>query len=157
MENIFIILAIIVSVVYKFYENYKKEMEEAAKRQQKARRVPPPVESSTVPPARTTKPMHPRPTVQLPQRPATPIPEIRQPIPRQAVSPSAQVRPQPEQPAEVAYASRMREERKKLQALEVIKSEEDEMTNSIQPIDFEFDLKTAVIQSAILERPYNKE
>src|SRR5690606_1531364 len=102
----------------------------------------------------TTKPMPPRPSDQLPHRPATSIAEIRPSIPRQAVCPSAQDRVLPKQPAELAYARCMREVRMTLQALSVLKSEDDEMSNSIQPIDFEFDLKSAVIQSAILERPY---
>ena len=113
MENIFIVLAIIASVVYKFYENYKKEMEEAAKRQQKARRVPPTVDSDTMPPPPTPRPMSPpRPTVQLPPRPAIPVPEIRKPTPRKTVSPTPKLRTEPFIPREMTQANRLRTERR---------------------------------------------
>lgn len=155
MENIFIVLAIIASVVYKFYENYKKEMEEAAKRQQKARRVPPKVDSDTMPPPPTPRPMSPpRPTVQLPPRPAIPVPEIRKPTPRKTVSPTPKLRTEPLIPREMTQANRLRTERKQNQVLEVLVDEEDIAAEALDQTEVAFDLKTAVIQSTILERPY---
>ena len=155
MENIFIVLAIIASVVYKFYENYKKEMEEAAKRQQKARRVPPTVDSDTMPPPPTPRPMSlPRPTVQLPPRPAIPVPEIRKPTSRKTVSPTPKLRIEPLIPREMTQANRLRTERKQNQVLEVLVDEEDIAAEALDQTEVAFDLKTAVIQSTILERPY---
>lgn len=156
MENIFIVLAIIASVVYKFYENYKKEREEAAKRQQKARRVPPPtVDSDTMPAPPTPRPIPPpRPTVQLPPRPAIPVQEIRKPTPRKPVSPTPKLRTEPLIPREMTQANRLRTERKQNQILEVLVDEEDIAAEALDQTEVAFDLKTAVIQSTILERPY---
>lgn len=154
MENIFIVLAIIASVVYKFYENYKKEMEEAAKRQQKARRMPPAVDNDTISPPTTPRPIPPRPTVQLPPRPAIPVPEIRQQTPRKTVSPTPKLRTEPLLSKETTQANQLRKERKQSQVLEVIVDEEDAAAQGLDQAEAKFDLKTAIIQSAILERPY---
>lgn len=153
MENIFIVLAIIASFVYKFYENYKKEMEEAAKRQQKTRRMSTtPDDSNSIPPT----PSSPAPTVQLPTRPAIPAPEIRQqPTPHKTLSPHTNLRVESVNSPDASYTASSREERKSLKALQVIiDDKEDNISQGDNQCEVAFDLKTAIIQSAILERPY---
>lgn len=151
MENIFIILAIIASVIYKFYENYQKEMEKAAKRKQQ--QAPP------VPPAPTNIP-RPIPAPKSQQRPAPvpapppiQIPEIRKPIPRKPITPTPTLRTQPEIPTKLTQAHHLKIEREQNKGIEVM-IVDDEGTPQNTALEIEFDLKTAIIQSAILERPY---
>lgn len=149
MENIFIVLAIVASVIYKFYTNYKEEMEKAAKRKQQA----PPVPQGPVPipqqDPRQSRPIPPPPST--PRSPNTYTPEIRKPVERRPPMTRPAIPISKEIPDEVSQAQRLRAEREQKKALELVVEEE------ISPVaeqEFEFDLRTAVIQSAILDRPY---
>ena len=124
MENILIVLAIIGSVIYKMYTGYKEEMEKAAKRKQQPR-------PQVVPPRPTARP------TQIPA-PSTP---------KKTVSPVTQYDEQ-KVPSEVKRVQQSRAER----ALKKVTVLEEKKDNERKP--FEFDLRQAVIQSAILERPY---
>src|SRR5690606_4711238 len=135
MENILIVLAIIGSVIYKMYTGYKEEMEKAAKRKQQ-QRPPMPVQTQ----------QHPQPQVVPPRPTARPVQIPIPPTPKKKIPPV--VRYEKEVPSEVKRVQQGRSERayKKVEILEEKREKEK------QP--FEFDLRQAVIQSAILERPY---
>jgi hypothetical protein len=81
--------------------------------------------------------------VQLPNPPA----EIRQTVDRKVKIPKMEYKP--ELPAEVIAAQQRRKSRQESQVKIPTRLPEPETTKA-----FEFDLRQAVIQSAILERPY---
>jgi hypothetical protein len=145
MENI--ILAIIASVVYKFYQNYQEEMEKAAKRkQQQPHPLPPPVVE--------TIRQQPRPkTRTIPSPPPIQIPEIRQSVPKKTTRPTATIRTESEIPTELTQAYRLKSERLQIKPLEVITADDHQTSTGLDP-NFQFDLRAAILQSAILERPY---
>jgi len=125
MENLLIVLIFIGSIIYKLYSNYKKELEKA----------------------KTRNPN---------QRPVNQGDTYAEPIPQQVRDIS---RPIPT-PKEVTYSyensipeevMKMRES-KKMPRLKRDKSETEEA--HIPQKHVEFDLREAVIQAAILERPY---
>jgi len=134
MENIFIVLAIIGSVVYKIYTSYKEEMEKAAKRRQSVPPVPrsvPPQQGVPETSRRHTPVPTPPPVVSSKPMPVKKVPPV---VPYEV----------PKEVKKVQQARVERETRKIKQAQE-------------HPSDterFHFDLRQAVIQSAILERPY---
>ncbi|MBL1407792.1 hypothetical protein [Sphingobacterium faecale] len=130
MENLVVVLLFVGSIVYKIYSNYKEEMEKSAKR---------------TPQRPTTAPhQHPHPVVEPYRSPSTPPP-----IPQKQVNKSTQdfvtksnmIQDIPEE------VQRLKEYRKKQVAVVA-----EEVKEEHQPIAF--DLRQAVIQSAILERPY---
>ncbi|NGF56860.1 hypothetical protein G5B35_19670 [Parapusillimonas sp. SGNA-6] len=134
MENIFIVLAIIGSVVYKIYTSYKEEMEKAAKRRQSVPPVP-----RSVPPQQG---------VPETSRRHTPVPTpppvvSSKPMPVKKVPPVVPY----EVPKEVKKVQQARVERDKKRI-----QQETEHQSVVE--NFQFDLRQAVIQSAILERPY---
>jgi len=135
MENILVVLAIIGSVVYKIYTSYKEEVEKAAKRRQPVPPIPQPTQ---------TRQHVPAPKPPIPVTTAPPIPK-RQP---QKKAP---------QPVTVQYDKSIPDEVKRVQQQKLAKQHRsfktlEEHDTPVQP--FEFDLRQAVIQSAILERPY---
>ncbi|NGM60506.1 hypothetical protein G5B30_01130 [Sphingobacterium sp. SGG-5] len=141
MENILVVLVIIGSIIYKMYTGYKEEMEKAAKRKQQQR-----------PPVPTPTQQHPRPQVQqsrpqvVPPRPITPPAQVSvPPAPKRAPT---VVSYEGEIPSEVKRVQRQKSDR----ALKNVTVLEEKKETEKKP--FEFDLRQAVIQSAILERPY---
>ncbi len=133
MENILIVLVLIGSLIYKVYSSYKEEMEKAAKRKQQIPPVPQPVQAQQRVP--TSAPPHPRPVVPPPIH--TPKPIQRTP---------AVARYEQDVPLEVKRAQQSRIERAH-KKIEILEEEKEKQV-------FEFDLRQAVIQSVILERPY---
>src|SRR5690606_25030599 len=131
---------IIGSIIYKRYTGYKEERENAAKRKQRQR-----------PPAPTPA-QHPRPQVQqsrpqvVPPRPTTPSAQASVP-PAPTRAPTV-VSYEGEMPSEVKRVQRQKSDR----ALKNVTVLEEKKESEKKP--FEFDLRQAVIQSAILERPY---
>ncbi|MDR2284263.1 MAG: hypothetical protein LBE37_13685 [Sphingobacterium sp.] len=130
MENLLVVLIFVGSIVYKIYSNYKEEMEKSAKRGPQR----PPIAKSQ-PPSIPAKPyQH---TATPPPIPAVPARKVQQ----EFVTKSNIIQDIPEE------VQRVKESRKKHSKIEVENTEE---TN--KPIAF--DLRQAVIQAAILERPY---
>jgi len=132
MENIIGFLLIAGGVIYKIYTEYAKEQEKAAKRNLKK-----PVDNQqSAPPAYQSAP------AQKPSRPIVPTVQHTK-VARQKLV-------QQEIPEEVIRARKAREldrRKKPIEALAVqnIEEEQDQKIN--------FDLRKAVIQAAILERP----
>lgn len=133
MENLLIVLVAIGGFVYKIYSNYKEEMEKAKKR--KATMAPiPPVEIPK-PKAARQKPTIPPPI----PTPATSYKKLTKTVEKKEMSTF-------DFPEEVRRIREQKNQRIPPLALEV---QEEEKAAPV-----EFDLRKAVIQSAILERPY---
>lgn len=134
MENLLIVLVFVASIVYKIYSNYKEEMAKSAKRT--PQRQPHQQNSDN----RPLSPAHRQ------QSTPPPIPKIVQ---QQAANPfvtkSNIIQDIPE---EVQRAKQNR----KAKPIERQDRPENEGQLERQPISF--DLRQAVIQSAILDRPY---
>lgn len=131
MENLVVVLLFVGSIVYKIYTNYKEEMEKSAKRGPQR----PPIAKQQSP-ATVVKPQQYNPTP-----PPIPQPNIPQTAPS-FVTKSNTIQEIPDE------VQRIRESRKKNPKLDLEEVEEKQ-----EPIAF--DLRQAVIQSAILERPYH--
>lgn len=135
MENFLPFLLIVAGVVYKIYTEYKKEQDKAVKRNVN-RPVSPPVQQR----------QGPKPVIVPPVQKREQIPvKSQKPIQR----PTVVQRPVKEEiPQEVLRLRKAKEvaRTKQAQQLVVIDPEEEKA--------FEFDLRNAVIQAAILERPY---
>lgn len=130
MENLLIVLVFVASIVYKIYSNYKEEMEKSAKRMpqkqthQQNKGIAPPVKS--VPQA----------------QPDTSIPQIiSQKVTNPFVTKSNTIQDIPDE------VQRARQNRK-TNPMERLEDKQLEK----QPVTF--DLRQAVIQAAILDRPY---
>ena len=143
MENIIPVLLIVGGLIYKIYQNYQEEMEKARKRQQK---IKPATSSSSnpvpAPPTHNQKLGRPKPqkiVIAPKDQPKT------EPIQHIKVEETKK-----ELPAEVI---RMREQRQREQ-IKRLEIEETERVASNEKQQIDFDLRQAVIQSAILERPY---
>ncbi len=135
MENILVVLVIIGSIIYKMYTGYKEEMEKAAKRKQQ-QRPPMPVQTQ----------QHPQPQVAPPRPTARPVQIPVPSTPKKKIPPVVQY--EKEIPSEVKRIQQSRSER----AYKKVEIPEEMDKKEKQP--FAFDLRQAVIQSAILERPY---
>ncbi|ERJ60619.1 hypothetical protein [Sphingobacterium paucimobilis] len=131
MENLVVVLLFVGSIVYKIYTNYKEEMEKSAKR---GPQRPPVVQQQTA--TTDVKPRQYNPTP-----PPVPQPNISKTAPS-FVTKSNTIQEIPDE------VQRIRESRKKNPKLDLEEVEEKQ-----EPIAF--DLRQAVIQSAILERPYH--
>lgn len=128
MESFLPALLIIAGVVYKIYTEYQKEQEKA--RQRRPHIPAPPAVPAPVP-ATTQRKANPVPTV------SKPIPPLPQTVAREAV------------PTEV--------EKLRIKKKEVQQRRKEIPTPKLEVIPepvLNFDLRQAVIQSAILERPY---
>ena len=130
MENFLVVILFVGSIVYKIYTNYKKEMEKSAKRipNQQARPIPPiPREIKIEPYKQNYK------TEEVKQYNQTQTDYI------------------PEEVARLKQQKmvKQKEERKsnKLRIEKDTRKEENELA-------YNFDLREAIIQSTILERPY---
>lgn len=127
MENVFGVLLAIGFVIISVVQNYKKEAQKAAKR---------------VPHRRPSTPS----TINIPQPPS--------PARKREIMEKKVERPQldykPDLPIEVIAAQEKRKERQRIKKLEVAETEE----HATMKKPFEFNLREAIIQSAILERPY---
>ncbi|MFD2553260.1 hypothetical protein [Sphingobacterium tabacisoli] len=130
MENLLVVLIFVGSIVYKIYSNYKEEMEKSAKRGPQR----PPI-AKNQPASIPTKPyQH---TATPPPIPVAPARKVEQ----EFVTKSNIIQDVPEE------VQRVKEFRKKHGKTEVENTKE--ASESIS-----FDLRQAVIQAAILERPY---
>ena len=150
MENpIGIILLIIAGVIYKIYEGYKEEQAKAKKRMEKLKRKSPtgdPVFRENTPRKPRTSPIpsvKPDPVVQ--EIPRRDYPEFELPAPvqpkRHSPTPSAEYK----RPEKRRDSARIRNK-----PLEIIDTSE-QLPDADQP---KFDLRQAIIQQAILNRPY---
>lgn len=130
MENLLIVLVFVGSIVYKIYSNYKEEMEKAAKRKPQHPTLPQNVEPKTI-----AKPY---------QQPSIPPPIPKKSTTmsqREFVTKSNIVQDTPEE------VQRIKQNRKTQS-----KPLTEKVVGENQTI--QFDLRQAVIQAAILERPY---
>lgn len=162
MENFLLILAVVGGLIYKIYENYKEEMEKARKRKAQMPSRP----NSTLPPQGSGE-----------HRPPT---EPRQPVPHaEPVFPQKETRERLQKTAETSRndikdlrhqlddirvkttaqraheeaAERMERDRNRRLAFQGRKDTEQQL--EVVDLDYiDFDLRKAIIQSAILERPY---
>lgn len=130
MENIFGVLLAIGFVIISFVQNYKKEAEKAAKRVPHKR---PPVPSTPV---------------DIPPATSRPKQKVREVLEKKVEKPKLEYKPN--LPNEVIIAQKRRKERQLANKIEVTSMNEDGVNNA----PFVFNLREAVIQSAILERPY---
>lgn len=172
MENFLFILAIVGGIIYKVYENYKEEMAQARKRREKMR---PPTAQPTAPADYTTtsseQPPQPytQPEVILdapiqqpyvddpvenddtpsPRRVRKGVKEIRSKLDGMRVKPTN--RGTHEAKVYQAQQQRKRWEQEQLAKSDVPRSNRLEV---IDLDDINFDLRSAVIQAAIMERPY---
>lgn len=150
MENpIGIILLIIAGVIYKVYEGYKEEQAKAKKRMEKLKRKAPtgdPVfrENTSRKPRTSPIPsVKPDPVVR--ETPRRDYPEFEIPTPAQPK------RHNHTPPEEYTRSERRRDSaRIKNKTLEVVETSE-QLPDSDHP---KFDLRQAIIQQAILNRPY---
>lgn len=130
MENIFGVLLAIGFVIISFVQNYKKEAEKAAKRVPHKR---PPVPSTPV---------------DIPSATSRPKQNVREVLEKKVERPTLEYKP--DLPKEVVLAQKRRKERQLAKKIEVTSMDEVGVNNA----PFIFNLREAVIQSAILERPY---
>lgn len=142
MDNIIPFLIIAGGLIYKIYQNYQEEMEKARERQKKLSSAP---DTPNVEPVSKRKLGRPK-----PQK----IVLTRRDEPQSA--PLVSARPDVMIPTEVERVRMERQRRKAVKQLEIQELEATEETASPSPsISAEqFDLRAAVIQSVILERPY---
>ena len=125
MENFIIVLISIVFVIYNIYKNFKKEMEKSKSRQPNVRpKTAPTIDTSTWDNSKNT-------------------PEIK----TKNIEPAYT----PELPYEVRAAQERRRQSQIQNPLAAKQLKEEEETERNV---YEFDLRQAVIQSVILERPY---
>lgn len=167
MENFLLILAVVGGIIYKIYENYQEEMEKARQRKDKIR-----------PPRTQTPPeYHREETVYTPPPPpqqeyvAPPKPVIVYKEPEKVVKKTAETSRKDiknirskldnirvEATAQRAHeeaARRLEQDRQRRLALQGrTETENNEQLEVIELDPIDFDLRNAVIQSAILERPY---
>ncbi len=128
MESFLPVLLIIAGVVYKIYTEFQKEQEKARKRQPN-KPVPPPM---------------PIPSPVETRRKSTPIPTISKPLPQP-----------PKQVIREAVPTEVEKLRnKKKEAQERKKIIGKPQVEVLPEPALHFDLRLAVIQSVILERPY---
>lgn len=130
MENLLIVLVFVASIVYKIYSNYKEEMAKSAKRNTQKQHSQKSMEH--VPPVSAAQPH----TV-TPYIPQVNTQQTRNPF----VTKSNTIQDIPEE------VQRARQNRK-VNPIDLVEKKELEA----QPISF--DLRQAVIQAAILDRPY---
>ncbi|WP_270088375.1 hypothetical protein [Sphingobacterium sp. SYP-B4668] len=134
MEQILPLLIGLAIFAYKIYENFNKQKEEDRKRNLKRPKAMP----TTPSPVQTTKPYTP------PQPPSPPVfKQSERHLVHKKIEPVSNL--PKEIPAEVAQARKQRERTKRLHLDEVGLEREMEVS---------FDLRQAIIQQAILERPY---
>ena len=134
MENLLIVLVFVASIVYKIYSNYKEEMAKSAKRNPQRQSH----QQNTAPPP--LSPAH------RPQSTPPPIPKIvQQQVANPFVTKSNVIQDIPE---EVQRAKQNR----KVKPIERKDRLDNEEQLERQPVSF--DLRQAVIQAAILDRPY---
>lgn len=124
MENFIIILVFIGALIYNLYRNFQKEMEKS-----KSRR--PNVRPQTIPVEPIQKPIKEVKNKEIKKQ------NIEEPY-------------RPELPAEVLAAQEIRRQNKIEKPIPVIRPQDTKSEKSV----VDFDLRQAVIQSAILERPY---
>lgn len=128
MESFLPVLLIIAGVVYKIYTEFQKEQEKARKRQ----------------PNRPVPPAVPVPAPVATQRKSNPIPTVSKPIP-----------PLPKQVIREAVPTEVEKLRnKKKETQERRKVLVTPQVEVLPEPALHFDLRQAVIQSVILERPY---
>ncbi|MGO1595562.1 MAG: hypothetical protein ACTHZ1_00130 [Sphingobacterium sp.] len=147
MENpIGIILLIIAGVIYKVYQGYKEEQEKAKKRMEKLKRKVPAGTTVVRENASRTPRTSPIPSVKpdpVLSRPSRDYPEFELPTPVQSerhTSPPKYKRPEKRRDSTPTTKK----------ALEIVETS-DQLYDSNRP---EFDLRQAIIQEAILNRPY---
>lgn len=130
MENFLVVILFVGSIVYKIYTNYKKEMEKSAKR--------------------------------IPNQQARPIP----PIPREIkIDPYKQnYKTEEVKKYNQTQTDYIPEEVARLKQQKMVKQKEEQKSNKLRiekdtrkeenELAYNFDLREAIIQSTILERPY---
>lgn len=130
MENFLVVILFVGSIVYKIYTNYKKEMEKSAKR--------------------------------IPNQQARPIP----PIPREIkIDPYKQnYKTEEVKKYNQTQTDYIPEEVARLKQQKMVKQKEERKSNKLRiekdtrkeenELAYNFDLREAIIQSTILERPY---
>ncbi|HLS38309.1 MAG TPA: hypothetical protein VK023_08555 [Sphingobacterium bovisgrunnientis] len=124
MENFIIVLIAIGGLIYNVYKNYQKEMEKSKSR---------------------------RPNVRPQPTPSPPIQQTIEKVKRQETYTAPFERTyQEEIPAEVIAAQQRRRQNQIKNPLPTLRIEEKQTEKNV----VDFDLRQAVIQAAILERPY---
>lgn len=145
MENpILIILIVVASFAYKIYDNFKKEQEAAKKRLEQLKKQQ---QMSSYPDAPKPAPVKSKP---VNRKINPPLPEI----PKKTYEHVQEQRP--EVVAEVENFQRMKEEQRRRALLDQQKKEMKPVLEKIEDqfTPQQFDLRKAIIQQAILERPY---
>lgn len=149
MENLIPVLIVIGGLIYKVYQNYQEEMEKARKRQQQQGQNVPKTPSTE--PAQTPVPTHnQRLGRPKPQKLVITPKEERKKEFRQKVE-AEKITKQKQLPAEVV---RLRQQRSQRQETKRVELEDVEEITTDSNVKAGFDLRQAVIQSVILERPY---
>jgi hypothetical protein len=124
MENFIIVLIAIGGLIYNVYKNYQKEMEKSKSRRPNVRPQPVPAP-------------HNQSTIEKIKRKETNIKPVQRVY-------------QEELPAEVIAAQQRRKQSQVKNPMPIVRIKEKESEKN----EVEFDLRKAVIQAAILERPY---
>lgn len=135
MENLLIVLVFVGSIIYKIYSSYKEEMEKSAKRNIQRPSLPPDAENTSM-----RKPH--RPSVSLPPIPQT----LTREVPKEIVTKSNVIQDIPD---EVQRVKRNRKIQEKY-------NQEKTVADTAERPALSFDLRQAVIQAAILDRPYKE-
>jgi len=143
METILTILLVVGGILYKIYENYKEEMEKSRKRmQERMKQMQPPTPSPQPQPMKSAR-------KQQEARPiAIPVERRREEIPNIPIYQPEVVEIDEVELAHQQRLARQMKQRQKQQQQQLLLAEE-------QPhASVDFDLRRAIIQQAILERPY---
>lgn len=145
METILTILLVVGGILYKIYENYKEEMEKSRKRMQERMK-------QMQPPAPTPQPQSMKSAQK--QQEARPI-VLRVERKREDIPPIPVYQPEVREidEVELAHQQRLARQMKQRQAQQQ-QQQALALVEEHSNIQGEFDLRRAIIQQAILERPY---
>ncbi|QBR12378.1 hypothetical protein [Sphingobacterium sp. CZ-2] len=152
MENPFgIVLLVVAGIIYKIYQSYKEEQAKAKKRLEELKRKHQTVTDYPEFEQKKQPERRPAPVIREERRPAPVIREERRPAP--VIREERKPEPASELPDEVKRLQTQNQQRRnenlkgKLKRLEPVQVEELDKNEH-------FDLRQAVIQQAILNRPY---
>lgn len=145
METILTILLVVGGILYKIYENYKEEMEKSRKRMQERMK-------QMQPPAPTPQPQSMKSARKQQEARPIVIPVERK---REDIPPIPVYQPEVREidEVELAHQQRLARQMKQRQAQQQ-QQQALALVEEHSNIQGEFDLRRAIIQQAILERPY---
>ncbi|MGN0020510.1 MAG: hypothetical protein ACI35Z_06935, partial [Sphingobacterium hotanense] len=145
METILTILLVVGGILYKIYENYKEEMEKSRKRMQERMK-------QMQPPAPTPQPQSMKSARKQQETKPIVLPVERK---RDDIPPIPVYQPEAREidEVELAHQQRLARQMKQRQAQQQ-QQQALALVEEHSNIQGEFDLRRAIIQQAILERPY---